>query len=162
MTRGPGGSPWRRGHAFRRRGRKRIGSTVFVTLPRTGTHVRMHLTMQEHERDGVRVIAVLGEIDIASAPQLSTRLNVAVRCTSGGVVVDLSGVEFIDSTGIAVLLNALRRMTRARRRLALVCAPGPVMRALRTARLDTTFTVRESVREAVRAALPQVPRSAVA
>lgn len=118
--------------------------------------------MQEHERDGVRVIAVVGEIDIASAPQLSTRLNVAVRCTSSGVVVDLSGVEFIDSTGIAVLLNALRRMTRARRRLALVCPQGPVLRALRTARLDSTFTVRDSVQEAVRAALPQVPRSAVA
>jgi anti-sigma B factor antagonist len=122
----------------------------------------MQLGMREYDRDGVRVIAVGGEIDIATAPQLSTRLNVAVRCSAGGVVVDLSGVELIDSTGIAVLLNALRRMTRSRRRLALVCPGGPVRRALRLARLESTFLVRESLADAIDAARPQTPRPAVA
>lgn len=122
----------------------------------------MSLRIDEQQHGDVRVIAVRGEIDVASAPELSTRLNVAVRRTGGGVVVDLTAVELIDSTGIAVLLNALRRMTRARRRLALVCPPGPVLRALQLTRLDTTFVVRADVEAAVRAAAPAVPAPAVA
>lgn len=122
----------------------------------------MHLTVNERDEGSVRVLTVAGEVDVASAPELSTRLNVAVRCTSGGVVVDLSHVELIDSTGIAVLLNALRRMTRARRRLALVCPPGAVQRALRLTRLDSTFLVRENLDEAVMAASPQAPQPVVA
>lgn len=122
----------------------------------------MQITVKEHDEGDVRVLSVRGEVDLASAPELSTRLNVAVRCTAGGVVVDLSGVELIDSTGIAVLLNALRRMTRAKRRLALVAPGGAVLRALRVARLDSTFLVREDVASAVQAARPHVPRSSVA
>jgi anti-sigma B factor antagonist len=121
----------------------------------------MRLEIREGDEQRVRVLSVIGEIDMASAPELSTRLNVAVRCTSGGVVLDLSGVELIDSTGISVLLNALRRMTRARRRLALVCPPGPVLRALRLTRLDSTFLVRDNLADAVAAALPPVPQPAV-
>lgn len=126
-----------------------------------GNPTRMDLTVDEHDERGVRVISVAGEVDLASAPRLSERLNVAVRCTGGGVVVDLTDVDLIDSTGIAVLLNGLRRMTRARRRLALVCGPGPVQRALRMTRLDSTFTVRENRRDAVAAALPTAPQPAV-
>lgn len=122
----------------------------------------MRFSVDEQDERGVRVLSVVGEVDLASAPRLSERLNVAVRCTSGGVVVDLTGVEVLDSTGIAVLLNALRRMTRARRRLALVCTSGPVLQVLRLTRLDSTFIVRDRVGDAVRAASPPAPHPAVA
>lgn len=115
------------------------------------------MTVREHAEPDAWVIEVRGEIDIASTPELSTRLNVAVHRTSGAVVVDLSRAELIDSSGIASLLNALRRMTRARRRMALVCPGGAVLRALRIARLDTTFTICDSRREALRQVRPAAP-----
>jgi anti-sigma B factor antagonist len=122
----------------------------------------MELVIEEIDagRD-VRVLAVRGEIDLASAPLLSTKLNAAVRAGAGGVVVDLSGAELVDSAGISVLLNALRRMTRARRRLALVCPPGPVLQALGSTRLDTTFVIRPTREEAVAATVPTAPESGV-
>jgi anti-sigma B factor antagonist len=56
-----------------------------------------------------RVIRVGGELDLATVPTLEQELQVALDRPVGGVVVDLSELEFIDSTGIAVLVRAMGR-----------------------------------------------------
>jgi anti-sigma B factor antagonist len=56
---------------------------------------------------GNRVIRVGGELDLATVPSLEPELEAAIERTVGGVVVDLSDLEFIDSTGIAVLVRAM-------------------------------------------------------
>lgn len=58
---------------------------------------------------GDRVIRVGGELDLATVPTLEQELDAAMGRPQGGVVVDLSELEFIDSTGIAVLVRAMRR-----------------------------------------------------
>jgi anti-sigma B factor antagonist len=59
------------------------------------------------EDAGDRVIRVGGELDLATVPTLEQELEEALRRPTGAVVVDLSDLQFIDSTGIAVLVQAM-------------------------------------------------------
>jgi anti-anti-sigma factor len=59
--------------------------------------------------DGVRVIEVRGELDLSTAPQLEGPLDEAVADGDSSVLIDLSGCEFIDSTGIALIVRAWQR-----------------------------------------------------
>jgi anti-sigma B factor antagonist len=102
------------------------------------------------ERAGETVVLTLhGELDMQTVPQLRAELADALTASSGAVVVDLTDVVFIDSTGLAALLNALRRLTRARRRMLLVAGEGPVRRMLQLTRLDSTFALHDSPEAAV-------------
>ncbi len=98
------------------------------------------------------VIAVTGEIHVSTAPEFSTRLNSAIARGKTAVVLDLSGVEFIDSTGLSVLLNGLRRVTRQRGRMAIVCRNPTVLRLFEITRLDTTFDIHPTREEAMETA----------
>ena len=95
------------------------------------------------------VIRVAGEIHATTAPEFSERLNAAIASGRTRVVLDLTGVEFIDSTGLSVLLNGLRRVTRQRGRMALVCTNPTVLRLFEVTKMDTTFTIVDSRDEAL-------------
>ncbi len=71
--------------------------------------------------DGVAVVAVSGELDIATAPQLDDTLN-RLAARERSIVVDLAEVSFLESTGLAVLLRASRKATSGGWSFAL--APG--------------------------------------
>jgi anti-sigma B factor antagonist len=96
---------------------------------------------EEQPDDGIRVITVTGEIHVTTAPDFSARLGEAIAAGTRGVVIDLSGVEFIDSTGLSVLLNGLRRVTRAQGKMALVVSNPTVLRLFEVTRLDSTFDI---------------------
>jgi anti-sigma B factor antagonist len=99
------------------------------------------------------VITVSGEIHVSTAPEFSRRLNAAIA-HGKSLVLDLTPTEFIDSTGLSVLLNGLRRVTRQRGRMALVCTNPTVLRLFEITRLDTTFDIhptREAALDSVRA-----------
>jgi anti-sigma B factor antagonist len=74
-----------------------------------------------------RVVAPSGPVDASSAPRLGRRLLALVDAGARALVIDLSRVSFMDSTGIGVLLNALRRMTQ-RNGLLLLIAPAEHLR----------------------------------
>ncbi len=78
--------------------------------------------------DGRALLVVSGEIDIATSPRLIAPLNDAVTDGYGAVVVDLTDVAFMDSTGLALLIDAQRRLSSRGRGFAVVCPPGPLMR----------------------------------
>jgi len=95
------------------------------------------------------VVAVGGELDMATAPALGRALSDAIRGADTRVVVDLSGVTFVDSTGLAVLLNAARRATRAGLSLRVACPSGAARHAIAVARLDETLNVRDGIEAAI-------------
>ncbi|MEJ7786599.1 MAG: STAS domain-containing protein [Solirubrobacteraceae bacterium] len=110
---------------------------------------------EEQLDDATRVITVSGEIHVTTAPEFSSRLNDAVAAGTRALVLDMSGVEFIDSTGLSVLLNGLRRVTRADGRMALVVSNPTVLRLFEITKLDSTFDIqptREAAIERVQAA----------
>jgi anti-anti-sigma factor len=60
----------------------------------------------------VRVIAVRGELDLSTAVDLETPLEEAIACGDASVLIDLTECEFIDSTGIALIVRAWQRLDR--------------------------------------------------
>jgi anti-sigma B factor antagonist len=109
----------------------------------------MDLTVYVADYRGWTVVAVGGEVDMAAAPQLRTRLmSVAAEFAGGAVAIDLGGVGFVDSAGLGVLIGALRRITEAGGRLALLDLQPAVQRVFSITGLDAVFDVRES-REAL-------------
>jgi anti-sigma B factor antagonist len=112
-----------------------------------------------HERDvaaDATVLAVEGEIHVSTAPEFTELLGRAIDAGDIRLVLDLSGVAFIDSTGLSVLLNALRRVTRAGGAMALVCANPTVLRLFEITRLDSTFDLHAELGPAI-AAVAQAP-----
>jgi anti-sigma B factor antagonist len=99
--------------------------------------------------DGTVVLVAHGFVDLSTRLKLSTALNDAVTGADGPVVLDLCGLDFVDSTGLGVLMNALRRLTRQRRELRLVCPPGNVRRVFEVTGLDSAFTLQDSRAEAL-------------
>jgi anti-sigma B factor antagonist len=95
------------------------------------------------------ILRVVGEIHATTAPEFSERLNTAIAQGRTGVVLDLTGVEFIDSTGLSVLLNGLRRVTRVRGAMVLACANPTVLRLFEITKLDSTFEIVADCDEAV-------------
>jgi anti-sigma B factor antagonist len=106
--------------------------------------------LSEEELDETTVqLSVRGEIHATTAPEFSERLNDAIATGKTGVILDLTGVEFIDSTGLSVLLNGLRRVTRVRGTMVLACANPTVLRLFEITTLDSTFEIFPTCDEAI-------------
>ena len=96
------------------------------------------------------MLAVHGELDIETAPVLREALAQVLENQAGPVVVDLTEVAFMDSTGVHVLFDTLQRLDAENRRLALACREGgPVHRVLGLVGLLDALTVHRSREGAV-------------
>ena len=100
------------------------------------------------------VLTVRGEVDIANKGRMHTALERAMDDAERAVVVDLSNVRFMDSTGLALMLNAARRLTRRRVGFAIACPDGPVRRAFDVTGLDECFKITDGVDDALAGAQP--------
>ena len=102
--------------------------------PRAG-HIRCeHASFALQSLDGSTVLIAAGEIDIATAPALREALLAAAQL-SGRVVVDLSAVTFLDSTGLGVLMGSFKHIS-AQGSMCLVGPTGLVAKVLSITRLD--------------------------
>ena len=109
-----------------------------------------HFQLDEERSDaGVHIVNVSGEIHVSTAPSFREQLNAVIENGGTMLVLDLSGVEFIDSTGLSVLLNGLRLVNQRHGRMALVCANPTVMRLFQITSLDATFDIFEDRAAAV-------------
>jgi anti-anti-sigma factor len=99
----------------------------------------VEFSVEQHEEPEALVLQLRGELDLMTAPKFATVIDGPVRTASKNVVVDLGGLSFIDSSGLHVLLNAQRRLTRQSRRLTVRCGPGAVRRAIELSRLAETL-----------------------
>jgi anti-sigma B factor antagonist len=112
------------------------------------------LAVKRTSRDGVDLLLVEGELDIATAPRLLGALNQAVQDVLHSLVVDLTRVGFMDSTGLALLINANRRLTRRRKGFAVVCPDGPLRRVFEITDMVDTLHVCGDRESAAAAAAP--------
>jgi anti-sigma B factor antagonist len=95
------------------------------------------------------VVTPAGEIDALTAPQLGSTLLGLADDGKTGVVVDLSGVTFIDSTAIGVILNAVRALTARSGRLVLVCPTERILRPFEVTGLTARLPIVKSVDDAL-------------
>jgi anti-sigma B factor antagonist len=97
------------------------------------------------------VVAVSGEIDVYTAPKLREHL---IDLVSGGryrLIVDLEGVDFLDSTGLGVLVGGLKRVRAHDGSLSLVCSQDRILKIFRITGLTKVFGIHSSVDEALSA-----------
>jgi len=113
----------------------------------------MGLGVETTEYGVVTVLTLRGEIDLASAPPLRQALVEAADRVGVVVVVDLDEVEFIDSTGLGVLIGGLKRARTSGGDLMLVCTQPRIIRLLEMTRLDRALEVHSTVAEAAAAAV---------
>ncbi|MCH2133585.1 MAG: STAS domain-containing protein [Phycisphaerales bacterium] len=95
------------------------------------------------------VVRPQGDIDLASSPGLRARLRELIEEAKGRIVVDLSEVPYMDSSGVATLVELLQSCRRAELELFLCQLNERVLSVFQIARLDGVFTIKESLEEAI-------------
>jgi anti-sigma B factor antagonist len=102
------------------------------------------------ERGEVVVARVSGELDLAGAPGMGDRIHDSVPTSARALVVDFSELDFIDSSGIAMLFGLTRRLGSRRQELRVVARDGrPVARVLQIVEFDRAARVHETLEEAL-------------
>jgi anti-anti-sigma factor len=110
--------------------------------------------------DSTHVIALTGELDVATVEAFNAAVERAVSDGVAAVVADLTQVTFIDSSGLAAMLGALRSLDHAGARLVIACANPTVLRVFEITGTEQTFEIlptREQALARVRQGQPNPP-----
>lgn len=105
----------------------------------------------EHEvrnEGAYTVIALKGDVDMARSP-VARRLILDSIDANRPIVVELSGVGYMDSSGVASLVEGLQQAKKRKLSFALAGASTPVMNVLRLARLDRVFAIHATLADAL-------------
>ena len=111
----------------------------------------MDLTLTTRETDGKTIVAVGGEIDVYTAPKLRDKISELVATGSYDLVVDMHEVEFLDSTGLGVLVGGLKKVRAHDGSLRLVCNQDRLLKIFRITGLAKVFVIHETTDDALRA-----------
>lgn len=115
----------------------------------SGKERYVDLTLTAHEVEGATVVAVGGEIDVYTAPKLRDKLTELVADGSYDLVIDLEGVEFLDSTGLGVLVGGLKKVRAHNGSLRLVCSQERLLKIFRITGLAKVFDIHATSAEAL-------------
>src|SRR3989442_15394295 len=105
----------------------------------------MDLSIETERIGDVVVLHVAGEVDVFTAPQLREALVGAIEDGCRDVVVDLQGVDFLDSTGLGVLVAGLKRVRQYGGHLLLGCTREPILKILDITGLVQVLKVYDSL-----------------
>jgi anti-sigma B factor antagonist len=109
--------------------------------------VNTDFSVEEHNQGTASVLTVAGELDLRTSPELEERLARAFDAGADLVILDLRGVEFMDSTGLRVLLTAHQRAHESGRRFALVRGADQVERVLTLTGVREMLTIVDAPEE---------------
>lgn len=109
----------------------------------------MDVSVASRTVDGRTVVDVAGEIDVYTAPALREKLTSLVDEGRIDLVVNLTDVRFMDSTGLGLLVGVLKRVRGLDGRLQLVIDSERLLKVFRITALTQVFTIRETVDEAL-------------
>lgn len=109
----------------------------------------MDLDLKVRKQGDHAVLEVAGEIDVYTAPKLREKLIELVNEGSFHLVVDLEKVDFLDSTGLGVLVGGLKRVRNHDGSLELVCTQDKILKIFRITGLTRVFPIHDSVADAI-------------
>jgi anti-sigma B factor antagonist len=135
---GSGGSPARQGGNLRDDAVDGAGGFV-------------DLKLGHYNKDGIEVVDVEGEIDVYTAPRLRELLIDLVNKNNYQLVVNMEKVEFLDSTGLGVLVGGLKRVRAHDGSLDLVCTQERILKIFRITGLTKVFGIHNTVDDAIAA-----------
>ncbi len=109
----------------------------------------MDLKLGHHNMDGIEVVDVEGEIDVYTAPRLRELLMDLVNKNIYQIVVNMEKVEFLDSTGLGVLVGGLKRVRTYQGSVDIVCTQERVLKIFRITGLTKVFDIHDTVGQAI-------------
>ena len=109
----------------------------------------MDLSLSTRPEGDKTVVEVGGEIDVYTAPRLREQLVDLVAEGKYHLVVDMEKVDFLDSTGLGVLVGGLKRVRAHEGTLHLVCSQERVLKVFRITGLTKVFSIHDTVEEAL-------------
>lgn len=112
----------------------------------------MDLSLTTRTEGALTVVEVGGEIDVYTAPKLREQIVSLVEDGRYHIVVDMEKVEFLDSTGLGVLVGGLKRVRAHDGSLHLVCTQERILKIFRITGLTKVFPIHPSVADALAAA----------
>lgn len=101
----------------------------------------MELEIKTDRSEGVCMVTLDGEVDVYTAPRLKEELVAAIEGGCANVIVDLEAVGFIDSSGLGVLVSALRRARERDGVVRIVCTRESILKIFRITGLDKVFPI---------------------
>lgn len=110
---------------------------------------RIETTVEEVS--GVPVVKVAGEVDAFTTPSLRATMEKVIDAGARDLIIDLSGVSYMDSSGFGTLLGITKRVRPIGGKVYLLGYSDTILRMLRITRLDTVFKLCASLDEAVMA-----------
>ncbi len=110
----------------------------------------MELEIKSDSQGDICTVTLVGEIDVYSAPRLKEELTSRIEGGCDHLVVDMEKVGFIDSSGLGVLVSALRRARERDGGVRIVCTKDNVLKIFRITGLDKVFPIFADAAEAQR------------
>lgn len=107
----------------------------------------MSMDIQTIEKNGNYKIQVSGQVDLYTSPNLRKAILESVDKSKDIVIVQLSQVEYMDSSGVATLVEGLRSATKQKKSFQILSPSHAVRKVLNLSRLETVFTITESNEE---------------
>ncbi len=112
------------------------------------THDELSIELGTEEGSETLVFKLRGSLDLATAPTVRVALTEAAEQGRHDLTVDLTRLEFLDSTGLGVLIGAHRRAAESGALLRLIVSDGPISRLLNITGLIGVFAVYRSIADA--------------
>lgn len=109
----------------------------------------MDVSVTSHANGDRTVVDVTGEIDVYTAPVLREELATLIDGENTDLIVDLSQVAFMDSTGLGVLVGALKKVRTLGGDLRLVISEDKILKVFRITALTQVFTIHPTIDEAL-------------
>lgn len=109
----------------------------------------MELSVSKTSAGDVPILAVNGEVDVYSAPALKDQIGELIQSGKSTLIVDLSGVAFLDSTGLGALVEARAATTEAGGSLPIVCNQERILKLFTITGLDGVFSIHPDISAAV-------------
>ncbi len=104
----------------------------------------MAIELKREEIGDAYVVSIQGSVDIYSSPELRGALKAGLDKKAAPLVVDMGGVSFVDSSGLATLIEALQRVNGYDGRLVLCSLSENVLGVFQLANLDNIFTIADN------------------
>ena len=108
----------------------------------------MELALTSHTVESFEIIEVGGEIDVYTAPKLREAILAAIDAGHLRLIIDVQKVDFLDSTGLGVLVGALKRVRADGGSLDIVCTQERILKIFQITGLDKVFGLHSTVEDA--------------
>lgn len=108
-----------------------------------------NMSLNIEDKGTVKVVSLVGKLDVNLSVSIEAELEQLVESGSHYLILELSGIEYLSSSGIRVFISIMRKIKDKNGRLVLACVPDIIKKILKTVELEDLFEVYDTVDDAV-------------